>query len=81
MIHNYKKEKFYKIVFTGLIYKTFTVWSLALMLLPKCGQIEKYMQNTHAKTHSSYTVDIVQIFRVSRAGEVEQFGKVLLHNL
>ncbi|XP_021906919.1 poly [ADP-ribose] polymerase 2 isoform X2 [Carica papaya] len=37
--------------------------------------IEKYMQNTHAKTHSSYTVDIVQIFRVSRAGEVEQFGK------
>ncbi|KAM3698736.1 hypothetical protein ACB098_06G210000 [Castanea mollissima] len=33
------------------------------------------MQNTHAKTHSNYTVDIVQIFRVSREGEFERFKK------
>ncbi|KAJ0052867.1 hypothetical protein Pint_00959 [Pistacia integerrima] len=37
--------------------------------------IAKYMLNTHAKTHSSYTVDIVQIFKVEREGEVERFKK------
>ncbi|XP_055820812.1 poly [ADP-ribose] polymerase 2 isoform X1 [Solanum dulcamara] len=39
------------------------------------GQIESYMKNTHAKTHSSYAVDIVQIFRASRDGETERFQK------
>ncbi|XP_010259524.1 PREDICTED: poly [ADP-ribose] polymerase 2 isoform X2 [Nelumbo nucifera] len=37
--------------------------------------INKYMMNTHAKTHSNYTVDIVQIFRVSKEGEEERFRK------
>ncbi|GAV66962.1 PARP domain-containing protein/SAP domain-containing protein/PARP_reg domain-containing protein/WGR domain-containing protein [Cephalotus follicularis] len=37
--------------------------------------IAKYMQNTHAKTHSSYVVDIVQIFKVAREGEIERFSK------
>ncbi|KAJ0024121.1 hypothetical protein Pint_09099 [Pistacia integerrima] len=37
--------------------------------------IAKYMLNTHAKTHSSYTVDIVQILKVEREGEVECFKK------
>ncbi|KAI6694691.1 hypothetical protein NL676_022401 [Syzygium grande] len=37
--------------------------------------IATYMHNTHAKTHSSYTVDIVQIFRVSREGETNRFSK------
>ncbi|KAK9281901.1 hypothetical protein L1049_004808 [Liquidambar formosana] len=37
--------------------------------------IAKYMQNTHAKTHTNYTVDIVQLFRVSREGEVDCFKK------
>lgn len=45
-------------------------------ILPYPGQVAKYMQNTHAKTHSNYTVDIVQLFRVSREGEVDRFGKV-----
>lgn len=45
------------------------------------NMIEKYMKNTHAKTHSSYTVDIVQIFRASREGEAERFKKFLkTHN-
>lgn len=39
-------------------------------------QIERYMRNTHAKTHSCYTVDIEQIFKVTREGEIERFGKV-----
>ncbi|KAF9604763.1 hypothetical protein IFM89_010265 [Coptis chinensis] len=39
------------------------------------SMIEKYMQNTHAKTHSDYTVEIVQIFRVYRPGESERFRK------
>lgn len=38
------------------------------------------MKNTHAKTHSSYTVDIVHIFRVARDGEGERFQKVKEHN-
>ncbi|KAF8014925.1 hypothetical protein BT93_H0658 [Corymbia citriodora subsp. variegata] len=37
--------------------------------------IATYMHNTHAKTHSSYTVDIAQIFQVSREGETERFNK------
>ncbi|XP_015159900.1 poly [ADP-ribose] polymerase 2-like isoform X2 [Solanum tuberosum] len=37
--------------------------------------IENYMKNTHAKTHSSYAVDIVQVFRASRNGETERFQK------
>jgi len=40
------------------------------------GQIENYMKNTLAKTHSSYAVDIVQVFRASRNGETERFQKV-----
>ncbi|KAF3664888.1 Poly [ADP-ribose] polymerase 2-A [Capsicum annuum] len=39
------------------------------------GQIENYMKNTHAKTHSGYAVDIVQVFRASRDGETERFQK------
>lgn len=38
------------------------------------------MQNTHAKTHSDYTVDIVQIFKVSKHGENERFQKVSAHS-
>ncbi|XP_048504416.1 poly [ADP-ribose] polymerase 2-A isoform X2 [Beta vulgaris subsp. vulgaris] len=39
------------------------------------SMIQKYTQNTHAKTHSNYTVDLVQIFRVSREGEDERYRK------
>lgn len=37
--------------------------------------ISKYMKNTHAKTHSDYSVEIVQIFRTSRHGEADRFRK------
>lgn len=37
--------------------------------------IVKYIQNTHAQTHSNYTVDVVQIFAVRRDGESERFKK------
>ncbi|GMI66597.1 poly(ADP-ribose) polymerase 2, poly(ADP-ribose) polymerase [Hibiscus trionum] len=39
------------------------------------AMIVKYIQNTHAKTHSSYTVDVAQIFKVTREGELERFKK------
>uniref|UniRef100_A0A803M9J2 Poly [ADP-ribose] polymerase n=1 Tax=Chenopodium quinoa TaxID=63459 RepID=A0A803M9J2_CHEQI len=39
------------------------------------SMIQKYTKNTHAKTHSDYNVDIVQVFRVSRQREEEQFKK------
>ncbi|RDX77038.1 Poly [ADP-ribose] polymerase 2, partial [Mucuna pruriens] len=39
------------------------------------SMIEEYTKNTHAKTHSNYTVEIVQIFRTSREGEAERFKK------
>ncbi|KAL4588421.1 hypothetical protein LXL04_001310 [Taraxacum kok-saghyz] len=37
--------------------------------------IKKYMKNTHAKAHSNYTVEIVQIFKASRHGEVDRFSE------
>ncbi|EEF39282.1 poly [ADP-ribose] polymerase, putative [Ricinus communis] len=37
--------------------------------------IAKYMKNTHAKTQSQYTVDIIQIFKVSRKDESQRFRK------
>ncbi|KAD3338172.1 hypothetical protein E3N88_33693 [Mikania micrantha] len=37
--------------------------------------IAKYMKNTHAKTHTNYSVDIVQIFRTSRHEEADRFSK------
>ncbi|CAL9120578.1 unnamed protein product [Musa textilis] len=39
------------------------------------AMVKKYLLNTHVKTHSGYTVDIVQIFKVSRKGELERYGK------
>ncbi|CAK7348322.1 unnamed protein product [Dovyalis caffra] len=36
---------------------------------------KEFYMNTHAKTHSQYTVNIAQIFRVSRDGENERFKK------
>ncbi|KEH43218.1 poly [ADP-ribose] polymerase [Medicago truncatula] len=39
------------------------------------SMIESYMMNTHAKLHSDYTVEIVQIFRTSKEGEAERFRK------
>ncbi|KAK8452748.1 hypothetical protein SEVIR_5G162200v4 [Setaria viridis] len=40
------------------------------------SMIKTYLMNTHGKTHSGYTVDIVQIFKVFRHGETERFQKV-----
>ncbi|KAL2323662.1 hypothetical protein Fmac_028041 [Flemingia macrophylla] len=39
------------------------------------SMIEEYMKNTHAKTHSNYTVEVVHIFRISKEGEAERFKK------
>ncbi|CAO2162429.1 unnamed protein product [Urochloa humidicola] len=39
------------------------------------SMIKTYLMNTHAKTHSGYTVDIVQAFKVCRHGETERFRK------
>ena len=37
------------------------------------GMVERYMQNTHASTHASYTLDLVDLFEVSREGEDARF--------
>lgn len=37
--------------------------------------IEKYMNNTHAETHSTYKLEIVEIFKINRKGEQERFKK------
>lgn len=36
--------------------------------------INKYVKNTHAATHSSYSLEIVDLFEVSRGGEDEKFA-------
>ncbi|KAJ0229909.1 hypothetical protein HA466_0311460 [Hirschfeldia incana] len=37
------------------------------------SMVAKYMENTHAKAHSGYTVEIAQLFRASRAVETDNF--------
>ncbi|OAY61835.1 poly [ADP-ribose] polymerase 2-A [Manihot esculenta] len=39
------------------------------------SMIAKYMQNTHAKTHTQYSVDIVQIFKVSKESDAQHYRK------
>uniref|UniRef100_A0A0D9V0P4 Poly [ADP-ribose] polymerase n=1 Tax=Leersia perrieri TaxID=77586 RepID=A0A0D9V0P4_9ORYZ len=39
------------------------------------SMIKTYLANTHGKTHTGYTVDVLQIFKVSRHGEMERFQK------
>lgn len=63
-------------------FMSFRLWLLLMSGVYKAElcyfcQIENYMKNTHAKTHSGYTVDIVQIFRASRGDETERFQKVI----
>lgn len=36
-------------------------------------RIAEYLRVTHAPTHSSYTLDIVDIFSLSREGEAGKF--------
>jgi len=35
--------------------------------------LEEYVQNTHASTHTLYTLEIEEIFKVSRKGEAKRF--------
>jgi hypothetical protein len=37
--------------------------------------VERYLQNTHAKTHSGYTLTLVDLFTLSRQGEAERYKK------
>ena len=37
--------------------------------------IEEYIKNTHAATHSTYTLSIDQIYKICRSGEEDQFIK------
>lgn len=39
------------------------------------AMIKRYLSNTHAETHSSYTVEILQVFKVSRDDEDARFQK------
>ncbi|KAM0850930.1 hypothetical protein ACQ4PT_052762 [Festuca glaucescens] len=39
------------------------------------SMIKTYLANTHGKTHSGYTIDVLQMFKVSRHGETERFQK------
>ncbi|XP_047080233.1 poly [ADP-ribose] polymerase 2-A-like [Lolium rigidum] len=41
------------------------------------SMIKTYLKNTHGKNHTDYTVDIVQIFKVTRHGETERFQKFI----
>lgn len=40
--------------------------------------IEKYLQSTHASTHSDYTMSVLDIFKLDREGESDSF--LHLHN-
>lgn len=38
--------------------------------------VEKYVQQTHAKTHSQYSLEVKEVFQVERQGEKENFKDV-----
>jgi poly [ADP-ribose] polymerase len=43
--------------------------------------IEQYVKNTHAETHSSYSLSIKNVFKVNRTGEDKRFKPFKkLHN-
>lgn len=35
--------------------------------------VKQYLKNTHAKTHDQYTLDLEQVFKISRHGEKKRF--------
>ncbi|KAK4324657.1 hypothetical protein Pmani_004716 [Petrolisthes manimaculis] len=51
-----------------------------LTLLEKeCGDfkiIEKYLQTTHAKTHNTYSLEVLEVFSCHKEGEHERFSDV-----
>jgi len=47
-----------------------------LPLEPNCSEvnmINKYIQNTHAKTHNTYSLEVLEVFGVDREGETENY--------
>lgn len=40
------------------------------------GLVEKYVHQTHAKTHSQYRLEVKELFQVQRQGEAETFKDV-----
>lgn len=45
------------------------------------GIIEQFIKNTHAETHTSYTLDIKDVFKINRTGEDKRFKPFKkLHN-
>lgn len=42
--------------------------------------IEKYVRNTHGPTHNSYSLEILDVFKVKREGEDTKFRKDIKQN-
>lgn len=42
--------------------------------------IEKYVKNTHAPTHTSYTLELLDVFEIDREGEEARFRKEIQEN-
>lgn len=40
------------------------------------GLIEKYVKQTHAKTHNQYRMEVTDVFEMERCGEKEAFNDV-----
>lgn len=40
------------------------------------SMIEKYVRQTHAKTHSQYRLEVSEVFEVERQGEEQNFKDV-----
>jgi hypothetical protein len=44
-------------------------------------QILQYVENTHAMTHNSYKLEVLEVFRVTRQGEEDRFETVCLPSI
>jgi poly [ADP-ribose] polymerase len=48
---------------------------------PVYKTLETYVKNTHGNTHSYYTLEVQDIFRVDKSGESEKFVKNIKNNM
>ena len=52
----------------------YTVWYSGLLSV----QVKQYMEKTHGETHSGYTLELLNVFKLQREGESERFKPVCI---
>ena len=66
-----------KVKYWYIIYNSVSITSLSLQVLIKDSEefkmLEEYVTNTHAPTHSSYSLELMDVFKIERHGENKRY--------